>query len=147
MRYHISDADPLYGLVLRYRVNTEDPDAPLEYTDAIKLPGNNVKFIIRFDPVSGKYYTIICRITDASKRYARTLVSLMVSEDMEHWDLVQDIIDGQEEDPQKVGFQYAYWLMEGDDIIFLSRTSMNNARNYHDSNYQTFHRIKNFRSL
>lgn len=147
MRYHISDADPLYGLVLRFRVNTEDPDAPLEYTDAIKLPGNNVKFIIRFDPVSGKYYTIICRITDASKRYARTLVSLMVSKDMEHWDLVQDIIDGQEEDPQKVGFQYAYWLMEGDDIIFLSRTSMNNARNYHDSNYQTFHRIKNFRSL
>ena len=147
MRYNITNGDPPYGLVLRFRVNTEDPDAPLEYKDAIKLPGNNAKFIIRFDPVSGKYYTIICRIFDSQKIHARTLVSLMVSEDLEHWDLVRDIIDIRQEDPQKSGYQYASWLIEGDDIIFVSRTSMNNARNYHDTNYQTFHRIKNFRSL
>ena len=37
--------------------------------------------------------------------------------------------------------------IEGEDIIYLCRTAMNNANNFHDSNYSTFHRIKNFRNI
>ena len=37
--------------------------------------------------------------------------------------------------------------MEGEDILWLCRTAMNNPHNYHDSNYTTFHRIQNFRHL
>ncbi|MBE6762720.1 MAG: exo-alpha-sialidase, partial [Ruminococcaceae bacterium] len=47
----------------------------------------------------------------------------------------------------KIGFQYVDFEIEGDDIIYLCRTAMNNAHNYHDANYSTFHRIKNFRDL
>ncbi len=36
---------------------------------------------------------------------------------------------------------------EGDDIIYLCRTALNGAHNFHDSNYSTFHRIKNFRNI
>ena len=36
---------------------------------------------------------------------------------------------------------------EGDDIIYVCRTAINNAHNFHDANYSTFHRIKDFRKL
>jgi len=30
--------------------------------------------------------------------------------------------------------------------LYLCRTAMNGAHSYHDSNYATFHRIRNFRN-
>ncbi|MBR2465887.1 MAG: hypothetical protein IKB38_03020 [Clostridia bacterium] len=45
----------------------------------------------------------------------------------------------------KVGFQYVDFEFDGDDVIFLCRTAINGAASYHDSNCQTFHRIKDFR--
>jgi hypothetical protein len=50
-------------------------------------------------------------------------------------------------DPAEVGFQYIDMAIEGDDILFLSRTSWNGARNYHDANYSVFSRLRNFRDL
>lgn len=147
MRYNITQGTPAYGLVLNYRINTQDPDAPLEYSHAVKLPGNNSKFMIRFDPASGKYYTIISRIYSEEKIHARNLLSLMVSDDLETWTLVQDLIDARDQDHALVGFQYVFFDIVGNDILFLCRTSMNGAKNYHDANYQTFHRIQNFRDL
>ena len=47
--------------------------------------------------------------------------------------------------PAEVGFQYIFFLIDGDDILYLSRTSINGARNFHDANHQTFHRIRAFR--
>lgn len=148
MRYCISSrANPPYGRVLAYRVDAKDPDAPLCYSHAIELPGNNVKFMIKYDAGSKRYYSIICRI-DCKERYAaRNLLSLMDSEDMEHWTLVCDLIDRRDADQKKEGFQYVDFEFEGEDIIFLCRTAINNANNYHDANYSTFHRIQNFRKI
>lgn len=42
---------------------------------------------------------------------------------------------------------YVDFVFSGDDIFFLSRTAFNHAHNFHDSNYITAHRIKNFREL
>ena len=42
---------------------------------------------------------------------------------------------------------YVDFEIEGDDIIYLCRTAINRPRTYHDSNYSTFHRIKNFREI
>ncbi len=51
---------------------------------------------------------------------------------------------------EKQGFQYADWQFDGADIVALVRTAYNDdsggARNNHDANYITFHRIKNFRN-
>jgi len=136
-----------FGLVLAYRVNTEDPEAPLEYDHAISLPGNHSKFMIRYDDVSGYYYTIICRITDVNILRDRRLLSLMRSRDCETWEIVCDLIDKREEDPEEFGFQYPDFFFEGDDILMLCRTAMYKPINFHDANYSTFHRIKNFRKL
>ena len=66
---------------------------------------------------------------------------------MENWDLVCDLIDGRDKDMDKVGFQYVDFEFEGDDIIYLCRTALNDANTYHNSNYSTFHTVKNFRNL
>src|SRR5690606_12406232 len=43
-------------------------------------------------------------------------------------------------------FMYARPVVEGDDLIVISRSSVN-APNQHDADYATFHRVKKFRSL
>ena len=148
MRYDMGRTKERFGKVLAYRVDTKNPEAKLIYDHAIALPGNHSKFMIRYDEVSGCYYTIICRITDADKVSDRRLLSLMKSKDCENWELVTDLIDKRKEANSKdVGFQYPDFFIEGNDILFLCRTAMNGAANFHDSNYSTFHRIRNFRLL
>ena len=142
MRYQMGNLTPNYGLILAYKVNTEDPEAPLTFDHAISFPANHSKFMIKQHPVTKKYYSVATRIIDADHSGSRNLLSLMVSEDCEHWEVERDIYDYLEADPQKVGFQYVDFEIEGDEIIFLCRTAMNDACNYHDSNYSTFDRIK-----
>ena len=147
MRYDMTRCVPNCGRVLAYRVNAEDPEAPLVYSHAIELPGNHAKFMIRQDPETGRYYTIVSRILGPEHAGDRNLLSLMRSEDGERWETVCDLIDRREEDPRAVGFQYADFFIEGEDILFLCRTAMNGAHNFHDANYSTFHRVKRFREL
>lgn len=147
MRYDTTQTDIKYGKILAYEVDDKNPDAPLKYSHAIDFPANLSKFMIKKDEVSGKYITLATRITEPEKFTARNLLTLMVSDDLEHWEVAEDIIDKRNEDHQKVGLQYVDFEIEGDDIIFLCRTAMNNANDYHNTNYQTFHKIKDFRKL
>ena len=123
-----------------------DPDAPIEYSHPVDFEGNLSKFMIKYDEVSRKYLSIISRRLDDPVT-ARNLLSLVASSDLEHWETVTDLIDRRYDDPKMVGFQYVDFEIEGEDIIYLSRTAMNQAKNYHDANYSTFHRVENFRSL
>ena len=147
MRYSMEKLERKWGLIIDYKVNTDAPEAPLMYTRCIEYPCNNSKFQIKYDEVSGKYYSIGSRIYDPERIRARNLLSLLVSEDCVNWRVAHDIIDMRDTDSEKIGFQYVDMMIEGDDILFLCRTAINGANNYHDANYSTFHRIKNFRSI
>ena len=148
MRYSINPkAIPNKGRVLAYKVNDADPDAPLEYSHAINFNGNDVKFMIKYDEVSKKYYSISNYHPEDGREVGRTISALVSSPDLENWSLVKVLYDFSNDDIKKIGLQYVDFSIEGDDIIYLSRTAMNNARNMHDANYSTFHRIKNFREL
>ena len=136
-----------YATALVYAVNTEDHDAPLTYARCMNFPANYSKFMIKYDEVSKKYYSVATRLYDREKAGARNLLSLMASADLETWDVVTDLYDLRDEDHKKVGLQYVDFFFEGDDILYLCRTAINNANNFHDANYSTFHRIKNFRHL
>ena len=37
--------------------------------------------------------------------------------------------------------------IDGDDLVIVSRSGDEHARNAHDGNLVTFHRVRNFRSL
>lgn len=74
---------------------------------------------------------------------------LRKSKDLFHWEDVKIILE--REEVLYHGFQYVDWVIEGEDMLILSRTAhfdgQANAHNSHDANFLTFHRIRNFRNL
>ena len=132
--------------VLAYEVSSWDHEAMLTYSHCIPFPANLSKFMMKYDPVSKQYYSIASRLHETIET-KRNLLSLLSSEDLERWYLVTDLLDYSHQDPTKIGFQYVDFEFEGDDIIFLCRTAINKANSFHNSNYSTFHRIKNFRQI
>ena len=133
--------------VLAYEVNTVDHEAPLKYHSTKKMGVTFSKFMIKFDEISKKYYSVASKTHDGCPDYARNFLVLMSSPDLDNWTIEKELFDYRHLDPEKVGMQYIDFSFDGDDIIYLSRTAINNAATFHDSNYSTFHRIKNFRNI
>lgn len=146
LRYNLNGScTPKHSLAMVMRVNPDDPEAPLEYDRVIHFPGNHSKFEITPDPVSGKYISIISRILGDSSSHNRNLLSLAVSDNLFDWHVCLDLHDYTDCNPSDVGMQYISYIIEGDDLLYLSRTAISGARNFHDANYSTFHRLENFR--
>lgn len=135
------------GYAICYEVNTKEHEAQLTYAGLMPFNANFSKFSVKYDPVSKKYYSIACKLYDGCPNSARNLLALLSSEDLRCWRTVCNLIDRRDADVKLVGFQYVDFEFEGDDIIYLCRTAINGANSFHDSNYSTFHRIKNFREL
>lgn len=129
-----------------YEVDPVHHEAPLRFLRLMDFPANRTKFEIKYDTVSGNYYTVGTRIYAPDRQNARNLSTLLVSRDLVRWRVALDLFDYRHEDHEKVGFQYVDFEFEGDDMIFLCRVALNNAHNLHDTNYQTYHKLKNFRS-
>ncbi len=134
------------GKAALYEIDKLNHEAALKKVGYIDFPCHNSKFMIKYDEISDKYYSVATRIY-AGNGTNRNLLSLMVSDDLESWSIATDIYDYRGVDDEHIGFQYVDFEIEGEDIIFLSRTAMNKAHNFHDSNYSTFQRIQNFRKL
>ncbi len=153
MRYDMTKLERRWGLALSFKINVDNPEAPLAFHRAIEFPANASKFTIIRDEKTKRYYTLANYIGDSNLEvkhgvgFGRSHLCLMYSTDLYQWKVASSVIDFRHEDPQFTGFQYVDWFIEGDDILFLCRTAMNNAHNFHDSNYSTFHVIKNFRTL
>jgi hypothetical protein len=147
LRYQTRGGNPDYGRAIILNVDNR-PEAPLTFGKVIDFHGNMSKFTIQYDQQSGRYWSLVSRVTlpNVSQRNILTLVS---SADLEHWDIHRDILNYQDngwpEDDKKVGFQYVDWQFQGEDILVASRTALNGAYNYHNANYMTFHRIEFFR--
>jgi hypothetical protein len=115
--------------------------------------GGARKFSIRYDEKSGLYWTISNMIpetlTDRDPSSVRNMLVLKSSSDLFNWKVNKLLLYNPDE--KKHGFQYIDWQFEGNDIIYVSRTAFDNglsgAANFHDANFLTFHRIKNFRKL
>jgi len=142
MRYDMTRLERKYGLILAFKVNTEKPEEPLEFSHCVEFPANHSKFTIKYDENTKKYYTLASRITGPDRIHARNLLSLLTSLDCREWVLDRDVIDYRDDDPAKIGFQYVDFLIEDGEILFLCRTAMNGANNFHDANYSVFGRIK-----
>lgn len=124
----------------------------------LHLPGGQAKFTIRRDPQTGLYWTIAQKITRMEKVYEfaksphhqRNVLVLMSSPDLRKWTerfvMLSYGTGNAMTKADRYGFQYADWQFDGEDIVAVSRTAWD-ALNYHDANYITFHRLKNFRAL
>ena len=126
-------------------------------TGFIPFDGGSKKFVIKYDTLSKKYWTLANVIPDKYRKQFpdrnpsgfRNVLMLKSSPDLKKWEDVKVILE--HEDVLNHGFQYVDWSFEGNDIVVLSRTAyfdgVSNAKNNHDANYLTFHRIEDFRKI
>lgn len=147
LRYEIAKCEPAFGLALLLSADPDQPEAAMKFEKFVGFTGNKSKFDIIRDPQSGRYYSIANRISSVECVNHRNLLSLYVSDDLENWRVLCDLMDYTDRDPREVGLQYVDFLYDGDDILFLCRQGYGGAHSFHDSNYITFHTIKNFRAL
>lgn len=122
-------------------------------TGFIDFPGGAKKFTIRFDADSGCYWSLVNYAKPEFLRLkpseVRNTLALTRSTDLLHWEIRAILLE--HPDPDHHAFQYLDWLIEGEDIIAVSRTAFDDpqggAHNNHDANYLTFHRFQQFRKL
>ncbi|MFO0930752.1 MAG: hypothetical protein U0736_27600, partial [Gemmataceae bacterium] len=120
--------------------------------DFVDFPGGGKKFTIRYDPVSRAYWALVNQVLDEYRNTrspsVRNTVALGRSTDLRTWEVRAVIL--RHPDVKKHAFQYLDWLIDGDDLLVLSRTAYDDgqggAHNAHDANYLTFHRVRGFRT-
>jgi hypothetical protein len=142
------DAVPIYR-------STSATNLTFNQNDVIDFPGALVKFCVQYDPVSDRYWAMSNRTEvedigtgDVIPENRRTLV-LMSSIDLIDWKVEHVMAQGEEE--KFHGYQYPFFVIEGNDLITAVRTSGESENGLpirsHDANYLTFHRVTNFRNF
>jgi len=130
------------------KIATFDPK-----TGFIDFPGGAKKFSIRYDAPSKHYWSLVNwtlpkHAAEQAPR-VRNAVALARSADLRHWEVRCLLV--YHPDTKFHGFQYADWLVDGNDIVAAIRTAFDEpagqAHNQHDANYLTFHRFADFRKL
>ncbi len=149
LRFH---SDPVVDKAAIVKVSRDGTTVSFDpATGFIDFPGGATKFTIRRDPVTEKYIALVNNNTDPQYFRQRNVLSLSVSDDLIHWNVVKTLLEDDQgltwaQSVALTGFQYVDWQFDGDDIIYLVRTAYDGSRNYHDSNRITFHRLDNFRT-
>lgn len=145
-RIDIRSCEPSHGVAAILEADLNNPEAPLKFQRFVNMPsGSNSKSHVLYDEVSDKYYAIGNICVNPATPGQRNVLALQVSDDLYSWKVAKILLDYRHEDPGMVGFQYISFIFDGDDILYLSRTAINQARNFHDANHITFHVVENFR--
>jgi hypothetical protein len=143
---------PPGGKAAVIRVSPDGKTAEFDpHTGFIDLPGAATKFTIRFDRKSHRYWSLVNAVApeDAEQHAARVrnTVALVSSKDLAKW-MVHGILL-HHPDTKRHAWQYLDWQFAGNDMAAVARTAFDDdaggAHSYHDANFMTFHRIRNFR--
>ena len=146
LRIELAACEPSHGVGVLLEADSDHPESRPVFHRFVDMPGgSNSKFYTLFDPLSRHYFAIGNICVDPATPRQRNVLALQTSEDLYSWKTVKILLDYRRKDPTKVGFQYISFLIDGDDILYVSRTSINGARNFHDANHITFHVIEDFR--
>lgn len=127
---------------------------PLVY---VPLPGGQMKFQVLYDEPSRRYWLVSSQTTDSmtrperlpEERYGlpdneRHRLALYFSKNLFDWVFAGMVAVG--ESP-KCSRHYAGMTATGDDLLILSRSGDRRAKNAHNGNLLTLHRVRDFRAL
>ena len=146
LRYNTASCKPSHYRSGVYRGFPDDPDRKPEFYKVIDFEGgSNNKFDLIFDEVSGFYISVGCEIINTERPGVRNILSLSCSKELDNFRFVKRVVDVSHLDWDTNWVQYASIATDGDDLLVLVRTSANGAVRGHDANYQTLHRVENFR--
>ena len=123
----------------------------------LPLPGGQMRFHITYDEKTKLYWLLGSQATDSmtrseklpANRYnlpnnERHRLVLHFSKNLVDWCFAGLVATG---DSPGQARHYASMDIDGDDLVILSRSGDARAKNAHDGNIITFHRVKNFRNL
>jgi len=123
----------------------------------LPMPGGHLRFHIVYDETTQLYWLVSSQPTDSMRRIdmlpperfglpdnERHRLALHFSKNLVDW-CFAGIVD-MTSAPREAR-HYASMDIDGDDLIVLSRSGDARARNAHDGNLITFHRVRNFRDL
>ena len=139
---------PDIGVMMR---GVEKPDGSLAVEKLTKngremyfahIPGADLKFYVVYDPESRLYWLLHSQM-DGRMNYRRRL-ALSYSPDLLKWTFAGLVAVGPADNAAR---HYASMIIHGDDILIVSRSGDERARNSHDGNLVTFHRVKDFKDL
>lgn len=103
------------------------------------------KFAVIWDDQSDKYWAL----TNPEIASPRNVVGLFSSTDFTEWEYHGEVIRGRSS--RYMGFQYPDMVIDGDDIVWVSRTAWEDENGqpprWHDGNMFTSHRVPNFRTM
>jgi hypothetical protein len=121
--------------------------------DRSPLPGSSKKVLVRWDEPSMLYWALSnpappeMKGRETSK--IRNTLAVFTSPDLRDWTKRAVLLH--HPDTVNHAFQYPDWIVEGDDMLVVSRTAyddgLGGAARAHDANYLTFHRVREFRRL
>ena len=127
-------------------------------TGFINFPGGATKFSIRHDPKGHGYWSLANIVTpqaagdvgiNVKPSGIRNTLALVYSRDLRQWQVRETILH--HPDITHHAFQYVDWQFDGRDIVAAIRTAYDDgqggAHTFHDANYLTFYRIKDFHKL
>ncbi|MCI1220250.1 MAG: glycoside hydrolase [Bifidobacterium sp.] len=147
LRLQMDGSEPRFGKALMLKATGPDC-AGLRFEGLSDFNGgSNSKFEIVYDELSKTYLALANEITDPDLPTARNILSLMVSRDLKTFRTAARVVDLSDCDPAWVAAQYPSFIVDNDDLLVVSRTAMNGADSYHNSNAITFHGVKDFRAL
>ena len=144
---HVDDSVITHGKAFILKLDKKDPEKPMSFYKFVDFNGGMSKFVIRKDEITGFYISLVNEVVDDTMPSQRNILSLSISRDMVNWRIVKPLIDASEYSAFDTGFQYVDFIIDGEDILYASRTAFNGAHNFHDSNYITFHKLEDFRQV
>ena len=106
------------------------------------IPGADLKFYVLYDPDSKLYWLLHSQIDGRMKDRRR--LALSFSPDLLHWTFAGLVAVGPADNAAR---HYATMIIHGDDLLIVSRSGDEHAKNAHDGNIVTYHRVKDFRNL
>lgn len=123
----------------------------------VPMPGGQMKFHVSYDDEEGLFWLLSTQATDSmtradrlpADRYGlpnneRRRLQLHYSRNTIDWIFAGIVAAGEAEQAAR---HYASMVIEGDDLLVLSRSGDVRAKHAHDVNLITFHRIADFREL
>lgn len=108
----------------------------------LPIPGGCLKFHIVYDPETKLYWLLHSQVT--GRMADRRRLALSYSKDLVRWTFAGLVAAGPSDNGSR---HYATMCIYGNDLMIVSRSGDTNAKNAHDTNLTTFHRVPNFRDL
>ncbi len=130
------------GELLQLKADKNDPEKQLSFDCITGAPVSNSMF--RVIPHKDYFLLVTNRKTEIAARIPvgsyRNVLSIYKTYDFKDFTFVKDVINAEQEDAGKVGFQYPSFIKEEDTLYLAIRSAFNNADNFHNSNHILFYK-------